>query len=363
MRIGRLSIALPLMAAMAWDGAAAQTMTWKEASRQKSDDFFKTEEARRIGDQLLLYQRDTGGWPKNIDMAKPLSYSERNKVAQAKTRRDDSTTDNQATNTQMVFLARLYRQTGDTLYRNAVTHGAEYLLSGQYANGGWPQFWPEMRDYQVHITYNDNAMVNTLNTIRDIANGKEPFDRDFADEELRGKLSNTFAKGIDCILNTQIVVDGEPTVWCQQHDRETLLPAKARAYELPSFCSSESAAIVLLLMSLPYPDERVKKAVQGAMRWFDKHKLTGVKIVADMKDGKKANTRLVADAEADTPLWARYYDLRNGEPFVCDRDGVPRKHIEEIGDDRRDGYSWYNSVPAHLYEPYARWKEKYGVGD
>ena len=25
-----------------------------------------------------------------------------------------------------------------------------------------------------------------------------------------------------------------------------------------------------------------------------------------------------------SPLWARYYDLERCEPFVCDRDGVPR---------------------------------------
>ena len=30
--------------------------------------------------------------------------------------------------------------------------------------------------------------------------------------------------------------DGEPSVWCQQNDRETLKPAPARAYELPSYC-------------------------------------------------------------------------------------------------------------------------------
>lgn len=32
---------------------------------------FQTEQARLIGDQILDYQRVTGGWPKNIDMANP----------------------------------------------------------------------------------------------------------------------------------------------------------------------------------------------------------------------------------------------------------------------------------------------------
>ena len=34
----------------------------------ENDAFYKTEEARKIGDQVLLYQRVTGGWPKNINM-------------------------------------------------------------------------------------------------------------------------------------------------------------------------------------------------------------------------------------------------------------------------------------------------------
>ena len=42
--------------------------------------FFKTAEAQRIGDQMLIYQRVTGGWPKNIDMAKPMSEAEKAQV-------------------------------------------------------------------------------------------------------------------------------------------------------------------------------------------------------------------------------------------------------------------------------------------
>ncbi|MBQ4413450.1 MAG: pectate lyase, partial [Prevotella sp.] len=34
--------------------------------KEKNPEFFKTAEARRIGDQLLIWQRNTGGWPKNV---------------------------------------------------------------------------------------------------------------------------------------------------------------------------------------------------------------------------------------------------------------------------------------------------------
>ena len=325
--------------------------------REENPEFFKTEEARKVGDQVLLYQRVTGGWPKNIDMAKPLSDEERAQVESEKSREDDSTTDNNATTMQMTYLARLWQQTHDNRYRDAFRHAVDYLLSGQYENGGWPQFWPEMHGYQIHITYNDDAMVNTMELLRAVAEEKEPY-AGITDKALKTRLMTAFNKGIECILATQIVADGEPTVWCQQHERETLVPAPARAYELPSYCSMESATIVRLLMSLPNPDERVKRSIHAAMRWFDKHKLTGYRLERTGRPGSgDRNVRLVEDPNA-APMWARFYDLERAEPYVCDRDGVPRRRLEQIGIERRTGYSWYNSRPADLYPLYNEWADK-----
>ena len=325
--------------------------------REENPEFFKTEEARKVGDQVLLYQRVTGGWPKNIDMAKPLSDEERAQVESEKSREDDSTTDNNATTMQMTYLARLWQQTHDNRYRDAFRHAVDYLLSGQYENGGWPQFWPEMHGYQIHITYNDDAMVNPMELLRAVAEEKEPY-AGITDKALKTRLMTAFNKGIECILATQIVADGELTVWCQQHERETLVPAPARAYELPSYCSMESATIVRLLMSLPNPDERVKRSIHAAMRWFDKHKLTGYRLERTGRPGSgDRNVRLVEDPNA-APMWARFYDLERAEPYVCDRDGVPRRRLEQIGIERRTGYSWYNSRPADLYPLYNEWADK-----
>ena len=324
--------------------------------RQTDPEFFKSDEARRVGDQLLLFQRVTGGWPKNVDMVSPLDENGIARVRAEYARRDDSTTDNNATSMQMLYLARLYNATCDGKYRDSFRKGVEYLLSGQYENGGWPQFWPQMRGYQIHITYNDNAMVNTLTLFDKIIKAEYPFDGDLTDKLIRKKLKKSFDKGIDCIIATLIIVDGKPTVWCQQHDRETFAPAHARAYELPSFCSSESASIVSLLMSLPDPDEKIKRSVHGAMRWFDRYKLTGLRLKRTGYNGQpgSADTRLVEEAGAG-PIWARFYDLEYCEPYVCDRDGVPRRHLEQIGYERRNGYSWFNNNAVALYPLYDKW--------
>ena len=332
--------------------------SWRNTLNETRPDFFKTEEARRIGQQLMLWQRCTGGWPKNIDMVTPMTDEQKQKVAADKQLTDDSTIDNGATTQQMRFLARLFQQTGDKQTREAFIRGVEFLLSGQYEDGGWPQFWPNPHGYQVHITFNDDAIYNTMVMLRDMVQMKEPYQGKLTDKKLRQRMQKAFDKGVECILATQIRVDGQPTIWCQQHDHETLKPAKARAYELPSYGPQESASLVQLLMQLPNPDERVKQAVHGAMRWFDKYKLTGLRLVRTGWREGTPDVKLVKD-EHGGPLWARYYDLEHCEPYVCDRDGVPRRRLEDIGHERRNGYSWYGSHPAELYPLYDEWADRY----
>lgn len=345
-------------------GNAAQAQRKYNALRETDPAFFKTEQAKTIGDQVIAYQRVTGGWPKNIDMAKPMSQEELKTVLAEKSRQDDSTTDNNATSMQMNYLARLYQATHLKKYKDAFCKGVEYLLSGQYANGGWPQFWPKMRDYQIHITFNDNAMTNTMRLLRDVYLKKSPYNGDITSKALQKKASAAFDKGVECILKCQIIKDGEPTVWCQQHDRENFAPAPARAFELASYCSAESVSIVELLMDIPNPSEEVKRSIRGAMQWFDTYKLTGVRLTRDIDPATGLhNTKLIKDPNAKEPLWARFYDLENCSPFVCDRDGIPRKHLEEIGTERRNGYGWYNNSAAALYPRYENWAKKYDAGN
>ena len=284
-----------------------------------------TAQDTKVADQILLYQRVTGGWPKNIDMSVPLSDAEKAQVLADKKRTDDSTIDNGATSKQLKYLAETYQLTREEKYRTAFLKGIQYLLSGQYPNGGWPQFWPNPKGYQVHITYNDDAIANILFLFQRIIAQEPPYQGDLTTDSLRQHLQKSFDKGIDIILKTQIIVDGKPTVWCQQHDHITLQPAKARAYELPSFCSAESVPLVQLLMSLPRPSPEVKKAIDGAIEWFKSHQLP---------DGR----------------WARFYDLKEGKPFFCDRDGIPRRSINEIGEERRYGYQWYNTRPNQILQ-------------
>ena len=71
------------------------------------------------------------------------------------------------------------------------------------------------------------------------------------------------------------------------------------------------------------------------------------------------NTVVVSDPKAP-PLWARFYELETGKPFFCDRDGVKKYSLAEIGAERRNGYSWYTNGPEKVLGKYGEWARENG---
>ncbi|MBZ5617610.1 MAG: pectate lyase [Acidobacteriia bacterium] len=161
--------------------------------------WYGSAEAVRIANQLLVYQHDNGGWEKNIDMAVPLGEKERGElVARKKENLGHTTIDNDATYPQMRYLARVYTATRQEPFRAAFQKGLDYVLEAQYPNGGWPQFYPLRDGYWSHITYNDDAMIGVMETLRSIVN-REP-DYVFVSDADRVRARQAIEKGIQCIL-------------------------------------------------------------------------------------------------------------------------------------------------------------------
>ena len=354
------------LAAQAQDGGKAgkekKKENWTTYAKKADDAFLATAEAARVGDNLLFYQHESGGWPKNMRLQEPLTDAVRKKIEKLKQGKRYATIDNKATTTEMIYLARLYNTTKDERYREAVLRGFGYLFKAQYANGGWPQFFPLSEGYYTHITYNDDAMVNVLKIMRDAAKGKAPFT--FLPDSVKAKAKASLDKGVECILKTQVVQDGRKTVWCAQYDENTLQPANARAYELVSLSGQESDNIVLFLMSRSKPSQEVRQAVEDAVAWFKKSRITGYRLERYTNADGKKDTRLAPCAQDDAecePLWARFYTIDGNRPFFCDRDGVKRYSLDEIGYERRNGYRWFNSDGIDVFKRYETWKEKYGL--
>ena len=278
MNLIKKSLLAILMVFVTLQGIQAQVLdkSWKTIIEKAEDTWYTTNEAKDIAENVLLYQRNIGGWPKNIQMQKPLSSEEKKALVELKKSSKDCTTDNGATYQEMEFLSKMYRSIPDERYKKAFLLGLDYLLEAQYDNGGWPQFYPLKKGYYTHITYNDDSMVNILNVLKELKEDTGYFSIKPSQETIE-KVKIAFEKGIDCILKTQYKQDGVLSAWCAQHDENTLQPANARAYELPSLSGKESAKIVMLLMSIENPSPKIITAVNSAVTWFDKVKITGLR--------------------------------------------------------------------------------------
>lgn len=336
--------------------AADVAVRWGTGLLKQKPEWFASVEGRAVADSILQYQSPQGGWPKSTDLAKPPRTPD---DVPPPGRGRANSFDNEATTLPMRFLALVVTATGDAKYRAAFERGFDYILEAQYPNGGWPQFFPLREGYYSRITYNDDAMMRVMNLLQDAAAGEAPFG--FVPESRRAKAAAAVAKGVECVLKTQIKQNGHLTAWCAQHDEKTLEPAWARAYEPPSQSGSETVGIVRFLMRIEKPAPEVVASVEGAVAWLKSVALHGQRVQESRNAEGKRDRRIVLDDKA-SPLWARFYELGTDRALYLDRDSVFRYDFNEIGAERRNGYSYHGTWPASLIErDYPKWRAKHGL--
>ncbi len=315
-----------------------------------------------IANNILLYQKENGGWPKNYDMQAILSEAQKDSLRKAKTA-VNTTFDNRTTYSHISYLANAYKITANEQYRVAVLRGLDFILTAQFDNGGWPQYYPLEKGYSRYITFNDDAFAGIMELLKNIAENKPEYA--FINKGYKEKLQTAFDKGLDCILKTQINDMGKPTAWCQQYNEVTLEPAWARKFEPPSICNGESVKIVLLLMSIQHPSKAVIVAVENAVTWFNESKILATKVMTVPAPElvtpftiSRTDKLVVKDTNAP-PIWTRYYELKTHRPLFCNRDSKVVYALAEVERERRDGYGWYTYEPQKVLNRYADWKKKW----
>ena len=323
---------------------------------------YKPTQITGIADNILLYQKNNGGWPKNYDMLAILTDTQKDSLIKAKDILN-TTFDNWATHTQVAYIAKTYEQTKNEKYKNACLKGIEYILSAQYPNGGWPQFWPDTSGYRKYITFNDGVFDGIMVVLKNILEKKT--DYSFVDKELYSKVQTVYDKGLACLLKCQILDNGRLTAWGQQHDNVTLKPQWARAFEPPSICNGESVGVVLFLMSIDNPSKEVINSIQSAVKWFEDSKILGIRIgekpVTPVKykwSTIRIDRFVVKDPNAP-PIWTRYYELKTERPLFCNRDSKFVYSLAEVKHERRVGYTWYTYEPQEVLDKYPPWQKKW----
>jgi PelA/Pel-15E family pectate lyase len=330
--------------------------------------WYASNEARHIADVIVSFQTPAGGWGKNIDMSKeqrrPGEAFTSNNLSRFLASGDFDipreadwnyvgTIDNDATTTQMRFLARTVSalKTKDRApFRSAFLRGMNYLFEAQFPNGGWPQVWPLEGGYHDAITYNDDAMINVMELMRHIADGEGEYS--FVPGKIRKRAASSFARGIQCVFATQIKVNGKRTIWPQQDDALTLQPVSARNFEPPAQCASESASLLLMLMNdLGSPSAAQQEAIRAVAKWFRETAIYG------QSWGQGREGRELVPTSGAGPIWARFYQVATDRPVFGDRDKSIRDDVTEISKERRKGYRWYSSDPQSALDRFEIWNK------
>ena len=351
------------------EGFSARTMPLKREAA-----WYGTPEARQIADTIVSFQTPAGGWSKNLDMsAGPRlhgqSYAADNLNRHPSENDFDTpkdprwnyvgTLDNDATNTELHFLALVSAATPGhegEFYRASFLRGIQYLLAAQFPNGGWPQVWPLEGGYHDAITFNDNAVTESAETLTAVADGGAHYA--FIPEPMRKQAKAAADHALKCILAIQIRVNGKPSVWAQQHDALTLEPVAGRNYEPAALSSGESADILVYLMKLPNPSPAVVASINAAATWLKNAAIHDQEWIGGRGDPRGRHLEAKPGA---TPIWARYYSITTGRPIFGDRDKTIHDDVSELSLERRNGYAWYSSGPQQAIDAYETWSKSHAA--
>lgn len=346
-----VTLLLALILGIVSSAAFSRSPAWSHEYLGYPPQWYASDEAAGIANNVLKYQSAEGAWPKNHDLTSPATPQA---IAQTVADGEANTIDNNATTVPMRFIALMFQATDDARYKTSFDRGLDYLFAAQYANGGWPQFFPLREGYYSHITYNDDAMANVMFLLRDVAGGQAPYS--FVDQHRRALAADAVKRGMDCILKTQLREDGQLTAWSAQYDEVTLAPAWARNFEPPTLSGQESVAIVRFLMQIPHPSPDQVAAIEGAVAWFKAVAIYGLRYER-IHDADGKNDAIVVTDSTAGPIWARFYEIGTNRPVFTGRDKVIRYELDQIEQERRGGYAYYGTWPAQLLsEDFPEWQ-------
>lgn len=319
-------------------------------SEKQPEAITNLKEAVQKADNYVSWQMEHGGWDKGIDLhgERPWDGTEPKNASSGWTGVNGEligTIDNDATYSHIIYLAQVYQATGDEKYKESIEKGLDFIFKLQYESGGFAQVYPRRGNYSDNVTFNDEAMISVLMMLEDVRDEVYPFNNDVVSEEYRSKVDASIDKAIDYILKSQIVSQGKLTAWCAQHDPVTYEPLGARAYEHPSISGKESIAVIKFLMNQEQTPE-IQKAIESAITWLKESEVKGVKFDKNDPNGKY----FIEDPNSS--LWYRFYQVDTNLPIFSDRDGIIKHDITEIGEERRNGYSWSGTWPKKIIEVY-----------
>lgn len=298
-------------------------------------------EALEVARYVMSWQLPSGGWTKNQkaiyqrywDGAEPIAkYYASDEMTPL------GTIDNDATVNEIRYLAEVYQNSEDAEVKTSINKGLAFLLEMQYESGAFPQVYPYQdhacSDYENMATFNDDATTNVLWLYQDILKGRKNFGSNLVDADMKQRIKVAYDKAIDYILESQIIVNGQLTGWCAQHDPVTYEPVEGRAFEPVSISGQESVSVARFLESVKGTHPGAKESVDGFVEWL--------KLVANdnMRYDRYTKTNQYFDYSEGDYMWYRFYEIGTNKGLFADSDGTIYYDFLDVSEERRKNYGY-----------------------
>src|SRR5690606_36911956 len=128
----------PVYRPVATDSFEQTLRVWRQARPGSAAKKLQHQQIIEAAENMLLMQRDDGGWPTGTHPLRQLTAAEREAFIAKKSVQDSSFRHHNVF-PQVYYLSHVYLQTGDVRYRNAAREGLKWVMRHQFYNGGWPQ--------------------------------------------------------------------------------------------------------------------------------------------------------------------------------------------------------------------------------
>ena len=315
-----------------------------KTSFKTGDAWYAGGEAKQLTAVVLSYQTPTGGWSKHTGFSNGprqpgMLFS--SQYEPGKPPHYLATFDNGSTTEQLHFLANVWLATKHEDCAAGFIRGLNFILAAQYPNGGWPQVYPLEGGYHDDITFNDDAMTHILELLHAIASKEPQFD--FLAETQRQQAAEALARGIRCVLETQITQGSRKTGWCSQFDALTLQPSSARKMEPATLGGTETAHIVKFLMTITNPAPEIVASIEAGLKWLGEVKING-----ETRTNAAGKKFFAASSDGGEIRWARFYNLTNSKPVFPGRDGISYDTFEAMAAKNKLGYDYYSTLPGSV---------------
>ena len=184
--------------------------------------------------------------------------------------------------------------------------GLSFLLETQNHDGAWPLAPFATSGYSRFSALGDDVSTSHIRVLLRA-------NRVFGDERYLAAAR----RGLDFLLAAQLESGG----WAQQYDLD-LRPAAGRAFEPAAAASIETAYVVQTLLEAyeTFRDQRLLDAAGRAEKWL-------------------------TASQVGPETWSRFYEIGTNRPIFGDRDRSVHYSLDEISEERRNGYRWLGRFP------------------